>query len=217
MTTTLASLRSKTRYFLDETASSGVTWLNDELNQYINDAQAWLWAELCKADDSFGLREATATLVQAQADYIYPSDILGSNIRSLYAYSSGGEWKKVHRKNYEEVIAEGVTQADYPNKYCAMDLYFKVGPPPSAAGYTLRMSYTRKPTEMTQDGSNMDSDDAYGALIACQAALLALTRTGGDKSTIEKEWKKLYDAAIGNTGPDDLLTATPLYRYQNEI
>lgn len=218
MSTTLSSLRSKTRYFLDETATAGVTWLNAELNQYINDAERWLWAELCKVDDSFGLRESTATLVQAQTDYLYPSDIQGRDIRSLYVYTTGSDpWKKVEKGSYEEVLAQGNTQTTYPYKYCPMDGYFKTGPPPDASGYTLRIAYTRQPTAMSADVDTMDSDDEYGALIACQAALLALTRTGGDKTTIEKEFTKLFDAAFSDTGPDDLIQQTPLWKYKEDI
>lgn len=218
MSTSLSQLRSRCRYYLDETASAGVTWLNAELNQYANDMQQWLWSELCKADDSFGLRESTATLVQAQSDYNYPSDILGRNVRSLYVYTTGTDpYTKVEKGTYEEVIAQGSTQTTYPYKYVCMDGYFKVGPPPDASNYTLRIAYTRQPTSLSADGDTMDSDDEYADLIACGMALRALTRTGGDKSTIEKEWKLLYDAALGNTGPDDLLTAKPLYRYKNDI
>jgi hypothetical protein len=218
MSTTLLQLRTRTRLFLDETAAAGVTWGNTELNQYINDAQQWLWSELCKTDDSFGLREATATLVQAQTDYNYPSDILGRNIRSLYAYGSSTDpWKKVERRTYEEVMAEGTTQTEYPYKYCCMDGFFKVGPPPDASGDTLRIAYTRQPTALSDDGDTMDSDDEYAALIACEAATIALARTGGDKTTIKEEWTKLFDAAFGNTSADDLLTAQPMYRYKSDF
>ena len=218
MSTTLSSLRSKTRYWLDETASSGVTWLNAELNQYINDAEQWLWSELCKTDDSFGLREATTTLVQGQDDYHYPSDILGRNIRALYAYNSSTDpWKKIDKRAYEEVIEEGTTQSAYPYKYCCMDGYFKIGPTPDNSGYSLRIAYTRKPTAISGDADTMDSDDEYASLISAQAALFALARTGGDKSAIEREFKKLLDAAFGNTGPDDLLTCENLYRYKADF
>lgn len=218
MSTTLSSLRSRTRYFLDELASAGVTWLSAELNQYINDAEQWLWSELCKTDDSFGLREGTATLVQAQTEYNYPSDMLGRNVRSLYAYTTGTDpQKKVDKGTYEQVMAEGTSQVEYPYKYCPMDGYFKVGPPPDNSGYTLRIAYTRQPTALSSDVDVMDSDDEYAALIACQAALLALTRTGGDKSAIEKEFTKLFDAAFGNTGPDDLLQQSPLWKYKEDI
>lgn len=218
MATPLSSLRSKTRYFLDEIAAAGVTWLSAELNGCINDSERWLWSELCKTDDSFGLREGTATLVQAQTDYNYPSDILGRNIRSLHTYTTGTDpYSPVRKGSYEEVIAEGTTQNEYPAKYCCMDGYFKIGPPPDASGYTLRIAYTRQPTAMTQDTDNMDSDDEYAALIACQAALLALTRTGGDKSSIEKEFTKLFDAAFADTGPDDLIQQTPLWKYKEDI
>jgi hypothetical protein len=218
MSTTLSSLRSKARYWLDETATAGVTWLNAELNQYINDAEAWLWAELCKTDDSFGLRESTATLVQAQTEYAYPSDILGRNIRALYAYDSSTDpWHKVEKRAYEEVIAEGTTQTEYPYTYCCMDGFFKIGPPADASGFTLRIAYARQPIPMSDDSDTMDSDDEYAALIAIQAALLALTRTGGDKTTLEKEYVKLFDAAFSNTGPDDLLTAEPLYKYKADF
>lgn len=214
MSTTLAQLRSRVRYFLDE--ASAVAWADAELNQYINDAEQWLWSELCKRDDSFGLRESTTTLVQAQTDYNYPSDILGRNIRALYAYTTDSDPRnKVHKDTYEAIMAEGTSQTSYPAKYCCMDGYYKIGPPADASGYTLLVAYTRQPTAMTEDTDTMDSDDEYAALIAAEAALIGLTRTGGDKSGIKAQQEKLFDAAFGNTGPEDLLTATPLFKYKN--
>ena len=215
MSTTLATLITKTQRFLDDT--DGDVWGDSELTAHINAAESWLWSELCKRDDSFGMREATATLVQAQTEYNYPSDILGRNIRALYAYTTGTDTRrKVQKGSYEEVVAEGETQTAYPYHYCSMDGYFKIGPPPDDSGYTLKIVYTRKPTAMSDDADTMDSDDDFADLIAAEAALYALTRTGGDKQEIEMQHKKLFDAAFGNTGPDDLLTAYPLYRYQSD-
>lgn len=218
MATTLLQLRGRTRYFLDELATSGVTWLNAELNQYINDAQYWLWSEFCKQDDSFGLREASQTLVSGQTDYNYPSDILGRNLRSMYAYTTTTDpWQKVEKGTYEEVIGQGSSTASYPSKYCCLDGFFKIGPPPDSSGFTVRISYTRMPTVMTSDDENMDSDDIFAELIAAEAAIRALARTGGDASPIKGQHAKLLNAAFGNVGPDDLLTATPLFRYKADF
>ena len=215
MATTLAQLRARTRYYIDETDdTTPVTWANAELNQYLNDEQRWLWVYLSKQDDSFGLREATAATVVGQTNYVYPSDILGNSIRALYAYiSSDDPQYKVKRGSIEEVQEEGITQDNPPRRYACLDGYFQVGPPPSATEYTLRMYYNRAPTAMTTDGSNMESDDDYAEQIAMGAAIRALRRIGRDYSTLEAKRQELLQEAARSNAADDFLTVKPAWKY----
>jgi hypothetical protein len=215
MATTLAQLRARTRYYIDETEdTSPVTWTNAELNQYLNDEQRYLWSTLSKADDQFGLREATASTVQGQTDYVYPSDILGNSVRALYAYTTSSDpQEKVTRGSLEEVFAEGTAQGNPPKRYACLDGYFKVGPPPDSTVYTFLMQYTRVPTTMTVDGSNMDTDDDYAEHIAMGAATRALRRIGRDPGLIEQKRQELLQEAIRSNSPDDFLTAKPAWKY----
>ena len=214
MSTTLAQLRARTRYYIDETDdTTPVTWTNAELNQYLNDEQRWLWVFLSKQDDSFGLREGTASSVQAQTNYNYPSDILGNSIRALYRYTSSTDPQiKMDRVSIEDVVAEGITQST-PAKYACLDDYFQIGPPPDSTTYTFRIYYNRAPTTMSADGSNMESDDDYAEQIAMGAAVRALRRIGRDPSLIEQKRQELLSEAARSNSADDFLTAKLAWKY----
>lgn len=213
MATTLSTLRSAVRRFLDE--STAGTWSNADLNQYINDSELAMWMDMSEIDPSFGLRESTGTLVQAQTDYLYPTDILGRNIRSLYCYtSSTTTWYKVDHASYSEVIEEGTSQRAYPYKYVCMDGFFKIGPPPDASGYTIRIAYTREPTAMTQDSDSMDSDDCFAEAIAIGAAIRALERTGVDTTALQKRQDKAVNQIIGSTQPNEPRSAKCAWEYK---
>ena len=214
MATTLAQLRARCRYYIDELEdTTPVTWQNAELNQYINDEQRWLWVYLSKQDDAFGLREATASTVQAQTNYNYPSDILGNSIRALYRYTSSTDPQiKVERGSIEEVVALGITQ-DAPSKYACLDGYFQVGPPPDSTTYTLRIYYNRAPSTMSADGNNMESDDDYAEQIAMGAAVRALRRIGRDTQALEAKRQELLQEAARSNSADDFLTIAPAWKY----
>ena len=215
MATTLAQLRARTRYYIDETEdTSPVTWPNAELNQYINDEQRFLWSLLSKQDDEFGLREATASTVQGQTDYVYPSDMLGNSVRALYAYTASSDpQEKVNRGSLEEVFGEGTTQSSPPKRYACLDGYFKLGPPPDSTTYTLRIQYTRVPTILSSDGSNMDTDDDYAEHISMGAAVRALRRIGRDPALIEQKRQELLAEAARSNSADDFLTVKPAWKY----
>ena len=214
MTTTVAQLRARTRYYIDEIEdTSPVTWTNAELLQYLNDEQRWLWVYLSKQDDAFGLRESTASTVQGQTNYVYPSDILGNSIRSLYLYTTSTDPQvKMLRGSIEEVVEEGITQ-DAPRKYACLDGYFQVGPPPDSTVYTMRIYYNRAPTLMTVDGSNMESDDDYAEQIAMGAAVRALRRIGRDTKALEDKRAELLQEAARSNSADDFLTIKPAGKY----
>jgi hypothetical protein len=213
MSTTLAQLRVRTRYYIDEIEdTSPVTWSNTELNQYLNDEQRWLWVYLSKQDDSFGLRESTASTVAGTTNYLYPSDILGNSIRSLYCYETSTDPQhKVERGSIEEVVGQGIIHGE-PSKYACMDGYFQVGPTPDAV-YTLRIYYNRAPTVMSTDASNMESDDDYAEQIAMGAAVRALRRIGRDTQALEVKRQELLQEAARSNSADDFLTIRTVGRY----
>jgi len=214
MATTLSELRSRVRYYIDELEdTTPVTWQNAELNQYLNDEQRWLWVYLSKQDDSFGLREATASTVQGQTNYVYPSDILGNSIRAIYRYTTSTDPQvKMGRGSIEEVVAEGITE-DSPSRYACLDGYFQVGPPPGSTTYTMRIYYNRAPTTMSTDGSNMESDDDYAEQIAMGAAVRALRRIGRDTQALEVKRQELLQEAARSNSADDFLTIRPVGGY----
>ena len=215
MAKTLAQLRAKTRYMIDEVEDTNpVTWTNAELNEYLNDEQRWLWVYLAKQNDSFGLREATAVTVTGQTNYLYPADILGNSIRALYAYVSGDSPQaKVQRASIEEVVELGITQSNPPEKYACLDGYFQVGPPPNATEHTFRIYYNRAPSTMTTDGSNMDSDDDYAEQIAMGAAVRALRRVNRDTTAMEAKRQELLMEAARSNSADDFLQIRTVGKY----
>jgi hypothetical protein len=214
MSTTLAQLRVRTRYFIDEIEDTNpVTWTNTELNQYLNDEQRWLWVYLSKQDDSFGLREATATTIAGQENYNYPTDILGNSIRALYRYTSSTDPQvKLLRGSIEEVVDQGIVHGE-PVKYACLDGYFQLGPPPGDTVYTLRIYYNRTPATMTADGNYMESDDDYAEQIAMGAAVRALRRIGRDTQALEVKRQELLQEAARSNSADDFLQIQTVGKY----
>jgi len=215
MATTLAQLRTRVRYFVRDPDSK--TFLDAELDIYINEAQLEVAAFLCKNEGDFLLREATTTLTQAQVDYHYPSDIFGRNIRALYVYGADPTcYVKVERGTLEEVYATGMTQDTYPTKYVCLDGYFKVGPPPDSSGYTMMIAYIRQPTALVSGADVMDADDEFKELIAVSAALRAMEPRGG-KESIEflaaRQQSLLVEAARLIT-KEDLIQGYLAWEYQ---
>jgi hypothetical protein len=214
MATTLTTLLAATRRFLDETTAG--TWSDADLTQYINDSQMQLWLDMCETDPSFGLRESIATMGSGVSDYLYPDDILGRNVASIYVYGTGTgvPWKKVSAASYDEVAEEGTILSDSPNVYCCMDGFFKIGPPGGTSGNTLRIAYTRKPTTLSSGSEEMDSDDCFAEAIAIGAAIRALERTGVDISPLEKRQAKAIQAALGATQPNEPRYAKQMWHYK---
>lgn len=214
MTVTVTELYTRTRYFIRDVNSN--TFTNEELLVYLNDSQREIASFLCKQEGDFLLREATTALVQAQVDYNYPSDILGRNIRALWVYSgSATVHKKVERATLEEVAAEGLTQRASPNKYTCLDGYFKIGPPPDASGYTLKITYIRQPTTLSQPTDAMDADDEFKELICVTAAIRALEARGGKESVellVMRQQALLAEAARLIT-KEDLIQAYLAWKY----
>lgn len=214
MATTLTQLLAATRRFLDE-ASAG-TWTDADLTQYINDSQQQLWLDMCETDPSFGLRESLGTMGSGVSDYLYPSDILGRNVVALYVYGTGTgvTYSKVSAASYDEVIAEGTILSDFPNVYCCMDGFLKIGPPGGTSQNLMRMAYTRRCTTLSNGSDEMDSDDCFAEAIAIGAAIRALERTGVDIAFLEKRQAKALQAAVGATQPNEPRYARQVWNYK---
>jgi len=212
MSTTLAQLRTKTLIALDD--PNGVNWSNTVIDSHINDAQRALWIELSDQDDSFGQREATATMVDGQEDYPLPADILGRRIRALYAYDAvTDDWSEIVKAGLEEVIADGMTEVDNPYKYCLLDGYIKLGPPPGSAANTLRIFYIRQPTVLTAATDTMDSDDEYAEYIAVDAAVRAMLPKGGDVTYLTGKKAELLAEAQKSVMSEALIQAKVVWNY----
>lgn len=208
MATTLSQLRSRVRYLIDETGTP-VTWTNAELNQHINDAQRVLWTTL-----GYGVREATAALVQGQLNYALPSDILGFSVRSLYCYTAiTSTWYRVRRGTVEEVVAEGTDQDNPPRRYTVLDEYIQLGPPPDSTSYTMHIYYHRAPTTLSADGDNMEADDDHAELISVEAAIRALKRVNRDANALRESKAQLVAEALKSNEPDDIVQAKPAWKY----
>lgn len=212
MSTTLATLRTKTRINLDD--ASGLNWSDAIIDSHINDALRAIWTLLCDSDEAFGQREATATMVDGQADYPFPADIFGRRIRALYAYDAAtDDWSEIKKAGLEEVVEEGMTKVDSPYRFCTLDGYLKLGPPPGSAANTLRIFYTRQPTVLTAATDTMDADDEYAEAIACDAAIRARLPKGGDVTALTMKKAELMAEAQKSVMSDALLQAKMVWNY----
>lgn len=214
MSVTLSDLKTRIRYLLRDTTS--LTFADAELLLCINESQNETAAFLCKQEGDFLLREATATLVDGQTDYPYPADIFGRNIRALFVYGTDPTlYRKIERATLEEVYEEGMVKAAYPRKYCCLDAYFKLSPPPDDSEKTLRIDYIRQPTALAADADPMDADDEFKELVCVSAALRALEPRGGKESIeiLAQRQVALMAEAARLITKEDILQAKLAWKY----
>lgn len=205
MAKTLAQIRAKVRYYIDELEdSSPVTWQNAELNAYINDAQDFLLSEMMKVNPDYSLYRGTTSTVASQAAYTPPSDIYGNKLRGLWGYVSAASdrWEIQYKSNDTIMGLQHITGR--PRYYTIIDGGIVLAPKPDSV-YTLEMWYTARPIELALDSSNSWFKDEEVEAIAAWAAIKALNRIDRDATKVVKQLDILMSQIKANISQDDNL------------
>jgi hypothetical protein len=205
MAKTLAQIRAKVRYYIDELEdTSPVTWANAELNAYINDAQQFLLSEMMKVNPDYSLYRSTAPTVASQGAYPPPSDLYGNKLRGLWAYvsSASGRWEVQYKSNDTIMAYQHITGR--PAYYTIIDGGIVLAPVPDSV-YTLEMWYTARPIELALDGSNSWFRDEEVEALAAWAAVKALNRIDRDATKVVKQLDVLMAQVKANISQDDNL------------
>ena len=84
MSTTLSTLRARTRRYLDETTAD--RWTDTAVDAYVNEGIRFAQSEIDMANPDYFLRESTFTAAGGTSEAAFPSTIYGHKIRNVQLY-----------------------------------------------------------------------------------------------------------------------------------
>lgn len=172
----LASLRTATRRLLDEEDTDNTHFDDDELNDYLNQANQFLGV-----DTEWPLQTSTATAVEDQVLYTLPDDF----VSLIEAYFDNKKLTVLERDDLNSISASW--QDSESGKpiiiYKADNAVVGLWPPPDSdnADLELQVQYIKVPETMDEDVDIPDIHLAYQMCLPFYAAFLAESKIGNDK------------------------------------
>ena len=190
MSTSLTTLLTKTRDFLDE--STADRWTDAELTRYINQGLSQVQSQIQTANEDYFLRVETATAASGAYELAFPSDIWGNKLRSLWHYASTvsatGTAYRVQPDALENIYSN-LDSNGIPASYTYHAGFLRWAPPLAKMG-TFRFIYAMKENPFV-NGTDVLGQiaDEHTDCIAIYAAILARMKVGADT----KELYALYN------------------------
>ena len=175
MSTTLSTLRTRVRRYLDE--STADRWSNTDLNAYINEGIRFAQAEVDRANPDFFLRECTFTASAGTTEAALPSGILGHRIRNMWVFPSSivatGMAYRSTPGQLEWIIQNQFYSGTHPESYYSYAGYMTWAPMISSTS-TFKFIYSKKESDLSADTDTVDAiSDEYTDIIALYAAVMA--------------------------------------------
>lgn len=208
MSTSLSTLRTKVRRYIDE--ASADRWTDAELNAYINEAITFIQGEIDAANPDWFLRIETFTASAGSNQAALPADIWGNRLRSLYAYPNStaatGMGTRVPPGQLEWILENIYYSANTPDNYSMLAGYIRWAPM-IAYDSTFRYVYSLKETALSADDSNMGRiADEHADLVAMQAAIIAYEKVGADTRWISNRLERGLQQMRSDVTPSDPIT-----------
>lgn len=205
-----AALRNLTLYWLDDV--NGGYFSSTQVNVFLNNAQRQVQKILIQSGESRYIKAVQTTAVANQAFYVVPTDFLKVN-RFMYILSGSTEVTEQYTDlQYITPNQEGKVgvRSGSSSFYTIIDEKFKLLPIPDAAK-TMRLYYTYRVADMSNDSDEPDVPDEYHEMISLYAALDGFLKDGRDPALLMAkigEYKKQLelDAADRNIdGPRQIV------------
>jgi hypothetical protein len=190
-----------------------VSWLDDpsegyftaaQLNVFLNNAQRQVQKLLIQSFESRYVKGVQTTTVANQAFYQVPTDFLKVNRFSVILSGTNETNEQYIDLQYITPNQENrvLVRSGSSEFYTILNNMFKVLPVPSSA-WTLRLYYTYRVTDMTQDTDEPDVPEEYHEMVALYAAVDGFLKDGRANETLMAklaEYKKQLaeDAADRN-------------------
>jgi hypothetical protein len=163
-------IRSLCLYWLDDL--QGAYFTPTQMNVFINNAQREVQKQLIQAFEDYYLRVVQTVTVANQADYQLPQDFM--KLRRLEIVLSGTGVNE----NATQLDSITLNQKNFiqpgngtPQNYILKADRFSILPIPSTPNQILRLFYTYRVEDMTQDSDTPDIPQDYHEYIAVLAAL----------------------------------------------
>lgn len=207
-TTTLATIRTAVRRYLDETTAD--RWTEAELTAYINEAGRWLQSEYSRVNPDIFLRISTATASAGSDQLATPSDLWGQRIRNITCYhnstvATGANSYRVPPGPLDWILTN-LEASGYPRQYALLAGYIRFAPLLDLAS-CFRYTYEKKETALAAEDSTFDRLlDEHVDVIALYAAIIALQKIGFDTTQKEALLGKKMMQVSEDLQPTDPLT-----------
>ena len=191
MSTTLSTLRARTRRYLDE--SSADRWSDSTLNNFINEGIKFTQSEIDRANPDYFLRVCTFTASAGSFEAALPSTIYGRKIRNMQFYNSStvatGQPGRV-TPGQMEWIYQNLYYSGAPLSYTLLAGYL-MWAPMLQYDSCFRFVYTKAESNLSADSDTLDGiNDEYSDTISIYAAILALESknipSGGLRAMLER-------------------------------
>ncbi len=187
MTTSLLTLRTKARRYLDETTAD--RWTDAEITAYCNEAILWLQGMIERANSDWFLRVETFTAAAGASGAAFPSDVWGNKVRSLWCYPNStvatGEGYRVVPGQSDWIMQNLHSSGDYPYHYTMLAGYLRWAPMIQYDS-CFRYVYAKKETPLSADADLMDRiEDEHAELVAMFAAKIAFEKIGANTVFLE--------------------------------
>lgn len=182
MTTSLSTLRTKARRYLNETTAN--RWTNVEIDAYINEAIVFVQGEIERANPEWFVRVSTFTASAGSYQSANATDIWGNKLRTLLCYPNStvatGVPYTVPPGQLEWIMENVYYSGDKPEAHVMLAGFFRWAPMLTYDS-TFRYVYAKKETALSADDSNLDRiADEHADLIAMYAAMIAYEKVGAN-------------------------------------
>lgn len=204
MSTTLTTLLTQTRDYLDEPTEDRFT--DAELTRYINQGMRQVQSQIENANGDYFLRVEVATALSGSYELALPSDIWGVRMRSLQYYDNStvatGTAYRVEPAPLE-TIYKNLDTSGLPQFYTHHAGFIRWCPMLEHTG-AFRFVYSMKETALS-GGSDTIAQiaDEHTDCIALYAAIMARQRVGADFSVIQSMYNNRMSQIQWDVQPPD--------------
>ncbi len=198
-TYTRSALRTRIRQLADQVNSRFID--DDELNDWIDVANAEFHEFLYQSGLSYVETDVTASTVAGTSAYNVPADFLGV-LKLEWRPSSSEPWRRLLAVNPMEDHRYGIENAE-PVGFRTVNGTLVLYPPPVAGTYRLR--YVPGATKLASDAATIDGVNGWEQLVVVDCVIKCLLKEESDASSWINERNELR-ARIKSAAEDRLIS-----------
>lgn len=207
MSTSLATLLTQTRDYIDETTAS--RWTDAELTRYVNQGLNQVQSQIQAANEDYFLRVEVATAAAGAYELAFPSNIWGNKMRAVYYYENStvatGVGYKVPPASLEQVY-DNLDASGRPAGYTNHAGFLRWAPLLQYTG-TFRFIYALKETALSATAQNLAQiADEHTDCIALYAGIMARQKVGAPTKELADTYKYRMGQILNDVQPTDPVT-----------